>query len=65
MRTKKPPTEPLHWEDIRLFLALCRASTLGEAAARLRVDASTASRRLVQLEERLAVTLFDRGRNGV
>jgi len=65
MRTKKPPTEPLHWEDIRLFLALCRASTLGEAAARLRVDASTASRRLVQLEERLAVTLFDRGRNGI
>jgi DNA-binding transcriptional LysR family regulator len=65
MQGKKPPVEPLNWEDIRLFLALCRAPTLGEAAARLRVDASTASRRLVQLEETLAVTLFDRGRNGI
>ena len=65
MQAKKTPREPLNWDDIRLFLALCRASTLGDAAARLRVDASTASRRLVQLEETLAVTLFERGRNGI
>ena len=65
MQGKRPTAEPLNWEDIRLFLALCRASTLGGAAERLRIDASTASRRLVQLEATLAVTLFDRGRNGI
>lgn len=55
----------LHWDDVRLFLALCRARTVGSAAAALRVDASTVSRRLVALEEVLASTLFDRGREGI
>lgn len=65
MQRKPSAREPLNWDDVRLFLVLSRAGTLGEAAARLRVDASTASRRLVQLEEALAVTLFERGRNGI
>ena len=55
----------LRWDDVRLFLALCRASTVGEAGASLGVDASTVSRRLVALEEALATTLFDRGRDGI
>jgi DNA-binding transcriptional LysR family regulator len=55
----------LPWDDVRLFLALCRARTVREAAARLGIDASTVSRRLVALEEALASSLFDRGRDGI
>jgi DNA-binding transcriptional LysR family regulator len=54
-----------HWDDVRLFLALCRSSTVGVAAKSLGVDASTVSRRLVLLEEAVKATLFDRGRDGV
>jgi DNA-binding transcriptional LysR family regulator len=57
--------ERLHWDDVRLFLALCRSQTLGGAAKVLELDASTVSRRLVSLEEALATSLFDRGRDGV
>ena len=55
----------LHWDDVRLLLALARSRSLGEAARRLRVDTSTASRRLRGLEEALDTTLFDRGRSGI
>ncbi|MBF5044446.1 LysR family transcriptional regulator [Aggregicoccus sp. 17bor-14] len=55
----------LPWDDVRLFLALCRARNLGGAAKALGVDASTVSRRLAALEEALAVTLFDRSREGI
>jgi DNA-binding transcriptional LysR family regulator len=58
-------SEKPSWDDVRLFLALCRSSTLGEAAATLGVDVSTVSRRLDALEEALAAPLFDRGRNGI
>lgn len=57
--------ESLVWDDVRLFLVLYRARTMTEAAARLGVNASTASRRLVQLEEALDMALFERGRNGL
>jgi DNA-binding transcriptional LysR family regulator len=59
------PREPLRWDEVRLFLALCRASTVGEAARALGVDASTVSRRLVALEEALAASLFDRSHEGI
>ena len=55
----------LHWDDVRLFLALCRARTLGEAGRQLGVDQSTVSRRLAALEETVAASLFDRGRGGI
>ena len=54
----------MNWDDVRLFLALCRSRTVGGAAKSLGVDASTVSRRLAALEEKLAATLFDRGRDG-
>jgi DNA-binding transcriptional LysR family regulator len=57
--------EPLHWDDVRLFLALCRARTVGSAAAALGIDASTVSRRLAALEEVMDASLFDRGRDGI
>ncbi len=56
---------PLAWDDVRLFLALCRSRTVGEAGKALGIDASTVSRRLAMLEEALATTLFERGRGGV
>lgn len=55
----------LRWDDVRLFLALCRTSTLGAAASLLGVDGSTVSRRLAALEEALRASLFDRGRDGI
>lgn len=55
----------LAWDDVKLFLALCRSRTVGGAARALRVDASTVSRRLVALEQALATSLFDRGRDGI
>lgn len=57
--------EMLAWDDVKLFLALCRSRTVGGAAQALRVDASTVSRRLATLEEVLVTSLFDRGRDGI
>jgi DNA-binding transcriptional LysR family regulator len=57
--------EALHWDDVRLFLTLCRARTVGEAGRALGVDPSTVSRRLTALEEALSTTLFDRNHEGV
>jgi DNA-binding transcriptional LysR family regulator len=65
MQRTPAPREPLNWDDLRLFLALARATRVGDAAAALRVDASTVSRRLAALERSLAVVLFDRGRAGI
>jgi len=65
MQRLRKAGQNLPWDDVRLFLALCRARTLGGAAAALGVDASTVSRRLAAMEEALSATLFDRGRDGV
>ena len=65
MHRTVPTREPLPWDDVRLFLALCRARTVGDAARALGVDGSTVSRRLATLEQALSATLFDRGRDGV
>jgi DNA-binding transcriptional LysR family regulator len=53
------------WDDVRLFLALYRERTLARAGAKIELDASTLSRRLVALEESLATRLFDRTREGL
>lgn len=65
MQRSSRPQEAVHWDDVRLFLALCRAKTVGVAARALGVDASTVSRRLVLLEQTVKATLFDRGRDGI
>lgn len=64
---QRPPPNPgaLAWDDVRLFLALCRSRTVGDAARSLGIDPSTASRRLATLEEALATTLFSRSRDGI
>src|SRR5687768_13102834 len=65
MQRTPAASEPLHWDDVRSFLALCRARTVGSAAATLRIDASTVSRRLAALEAAMDTALFDRGRDGI
>lgn len=65
MTSPSKASAQLSWDDVRLFLALSRARTVGEAAKSLGVDASTASRRLAELESVLAVTLFARSRDGI
>lgn len=48
------------WNDLKLALAVARKGSLTGAARVLGVDHSTAYRRLIALERRLAVRLFDR-----
>jgi DNA-binding transcriptional LysR family regulator len=58
------PQEP-RWDDIRVFLAIKRCGSLGQAALRLGLDTSTLSRRLAALEESLGERLFERSRDGL
>jgi len=50
----------MDWDDFRLFLQVARSGTMTEAAKTLGVDHSTISRRMVRLEEKLSVSLFQR-----
>ncbi len=51
-------------EDLELLAAISASGSLSGAARRLKVDHSTAFRRLGNLETRLGVRLFERGRDG-
>src|SRR4051794_21764852 len=53
------------WNDVRVLLAVVRAGNLHDAAAQLRVDRSTISRRIGALEKQLSVRLFSRTREGL
>jgi DNA-binding transcriptional LysR family regulator len=55
----------LRWDDVRVFLALHRERSLSAAGARIGLDGSTLSRRLVALEGELEARLFDRTREGL
>src|SRR5687768_8324594 len=65
MADRSRPLSELCWDDVRLFLALCRSRTVASAAGTHGVDASTVSRRLATLEEELGAALFDRNREGI
>jgi DNA-binding transcriptional LysR family regulator len=52
------------WSDLRYFLAIHRGGSLSAAARELRVNQTTAGRRLAQLEESLGTKLFDRMPDG-
>lgn len=54
----------MNWDDLRLFLVVSRHAKLEEAAAVLRMDATTISRRLRRLESAIGDTLFERTRHG-
>jgi DNA-binding transcriptional LysR family regulator len=49
-----------HWADLELAQRIVAAKTLSGAARALRIDQTTAARRLAALERRVGVTLFDR-----
>ncbi len=54
----------LNWDDFRIFLDVARTGNLSQSAQRLRIDHSTASRRISQLETALGFALFARSRTG-
>lgn len=53
-----------NWDDMRFFLAVCRANSFVAAATRLHVTHSTVSRRITALEDRLQTQLFLRNEKG-
>lgn len=53
-----------NWNDLTFFLAVQRQGHLAGAAERLRVDHTTVSRRIRELEQSLNCKLFNRTRNG-
>lgn len=48
------------WNDVHVFLAVCRTGSFVRAASALGLDASTVSRRIAALERALACSLFQR-----
>ncbi|MFA6964516.1 LysR family transcriptional regulator [Bosea sp. (in: a-proteobacteria)] len=54
----------LDWDDLRVFIELARSGSLSQTARRLRVDHSTVSRRIAQLETVLGAGVFERSRIG-
>jgi len=53
-----------NWNDLVFFLELAHQGRLMPAARRLKVDVTTVSRRISELEKDLAVKLFERKRDG-
>src|SRR5271157_901449 len=54
----------MDWSDVRIFLAIAEAGTLGAAARRLGLTQPTMGRRLKALEAALGQTLFQRTADG-
>lgn len=54
----------MNWDDARMFLTVCRESTLRGAARVLGVDQATVGRRVASLEKSLSATLFLRTSEG-
>jgi DNA-binding transcriptional LysR family regulator len=64
-RDREPSEPEQRWDDVRIFLAVARERSLGQAGRRLRLDTSTVSRRLSALEAALGAKLFERTRSGL
>jgi DNA-binding transcriptional LysR family regulator len=56
--------EAMEWSDVRIFLAIARAGTLGAAARTLGLTQPTMGRRLKALEAAVGHTLFQRTADG-
>jgi len=52
--------QELEWNDLHVVLALCRSGTLSGAARDLGVNHSTVFRRIVAIEKKIDVRLFER-----
>jgi len=57
--------DTLNWDDLRVFLHAARAGNLSQTAKRMRLDHSTVSRRISQMEASLGVAVFERHRTGL
>ena len=57
--------EPLDWNLVQLFLALCDSGSMGRASAGLGISQPTLSRRLADLESVLGQALFERTARGL
>ncbi|TDR93457.1 LysR family transcriptional regulator [Enterovirga rhinocerotis] len=57
--------ESFDWDNLKVFVQTARAGNLSAAAKRLRIDQSTVSRRVAQLESSLGSALFSRQTNGL
>jgi DNA-binding transcriptional LysR family regulator len=55
----------LDWDDLRVFLCVCRTGALAPASRLLGMDHSTTSRRLRRLEKAIGRRLFERTRAGL
>lgn len=65
MTIKKIALGDMNWDDLRIFMAVVRAGNLSQAARTLRLDHSTVSRRIAQLELCVGGALFQRHRSGL
>jgi DNA-binding transcriptional LysR family regulator len=54
----------MDWDDIKLFLAIARAGSLGKAASAVGLSQPTMGRRLTGFEKRLGLSLFQRSSGG-
>ena len=54
----------MHWDDMRVFLAVARAESLSRAGPQLRMDAATVGRRIARLEAALGAVLFVKSPQG-
>ncbi|RMD88760.1 MAG: LysR family transcriptional regulator [Alphaproteobacteria bacterium] len=54
----------LHWDDLRVFLAVARHESLSGAGRVLKLDPATVGRRMQRLEEALGTTLFVKSPQG-
>ncbi len=59
------PAAPLEWSDLRVFLAIARAGSLGGAGRRLGQSQPTMGRRLRALEKAVGAILFQRSASGL
>lgn len=55
----------MEWSDVRIFLAVTRGGSLGEAARRVGVSHPTVGRRIKALEDEAAQPLFRRTKDGL
>ena len=57
--------EKFDWDNLKVFVETARAGNLSTAAKRLRIDQSTVSRRLANLESALGTAVFERQAGGL
>lgn len=57
--------KPVSWDDLKIFLEVGRAGSFSGGARALRLDVSTVSRRVSQLEQSMGALLFERDASGL